>query len=101
MKYKYCNCFLENADFKDNLIQCKCSCLNKNYQRKFDEKLQERFFNTYKFSSHDNSNFILLLQKGFYLYKNKGDWEKFNEASLPEEENFYSHLNIEDTTVED
>ena len=42
-----------------------------------------------------------MLQKGFYLYKNTGDWEKFNEASLPEEENFYSHLNIEDTTAED
>ena len=24
------------------------------------------------------------------------DWEKFNETSLPEKENFYSHLNMED-----
>ena len=24
-------------------------------------------------------------------------WEKFNETSLPEKEDFYSHLNIEDT----
>ena len=24
------------------------------------------------------------------------DWEKFNEASLPEKEDFYSHLNMED-----
>ena len=24
------------------------------------------------------------------------DWEKFNEASLPEIENFYSPLNVED-----
>ena len=24
------------------------------------------------------------------------DWQKFNETSLPEEEDFYSHLNIED-----
>ena len=23
------------------------------------------------------------------------DWEKFNETSLPEKEDFYSHLNIE------
>ena len=26
------------------------------------------------------------------------DWEKFNEMSLPEKEDFYSHLNMEDIT---
>ena len=26
------------------------------------------------------------------------DWEKFNEASLPEKQDFYGHLNMEDTT---
>ena len=26
------------------------------------------------------------------------NWEKFNETSLPEKEDFYSHLNIEDIT---
>ena len=25
-------------------------------------------------------------------------WEKFNETSLPEKEDFYSHVNIEDIT---
>ena len=25
-----------------------------------------------------------------------GDWEKFDETSLPEKEDFYSHLNMED-----
>ena len=29
------------------------------------------------------------------------DWEKFNETSLPEKEEFYSHLNIEDITEAD
>ena len=24
------------------------------------------------------------------------DWENFNETSLPEKEDFYSHLNMED-----
>ena len=32
-KCKYCDCF-------------KCLCCNKNYQHKFDEKLNERLFNT-------------------------------------------------------
>ena len=26
------------------------------------------------------------------------DWEKFNETSLPEKEDFYSHLNMENIT---
>ena len=29
------------------------------------------------------------------------DWEKFNEASLPEKEDFYSHINMEYITDED
>ena len=69
-------------------------CCNKSYEHKFDEKLKERF-NTYKFSNHDNNKFILLLQKGVYPYEYVDDWEKFNETSLPEKEDFYSHLNIE------
>ena len=89
-KYKYFNCFLEYTNIKDDLIEYKCLCCHKNYQQKLDEKLKERFFNTYKFSNHDNKKFILLLQKGAYLLKYMDDWEKFNETSLPEKE-FYSH----------
>ena len=29
------------------------------------------------------------------------DWEKFNETSLPEKEDFYNHLNMEDITDAD
>ena len=29
------------------------------------------------------------------------DWEKFNEKSLPEKEDFYSHLNLKDINDED
>ena len=29
------------------------------------------------------------------------DWEKFNERLLPEKEDFYSHLNMEDITDAD
>ena len=29
------------------------------------------------------------------------DWEKFNETTLPEKDNFYSHLNMEDITDAD
>ena len=30
-----------------------------------------------------------------------GDWEKFDEISLPEREAFYNHLNMEDITDAD
>ena len=80
IKYKYCDCFLEYANFKDDLVGYKCLCCNKNYQHKFDDKLKHRFFNTYKFSNHDNNNYIILLQKGLYPYEYMDDWEKFNET---------------------
>ena len=34
IKYKYCRCFLEYAKIKDDLIENKCFCCNKNYQHK-------------------------------------------------------------------
>ena len=43
IKYKYCDCFLEYTNFKDDLIEYKSLCYNKSYQRKFDEKLKEDF----------------------------------------------------------
>ena len=59
IKYKYCDCFLVYTDFKDDLMEYKCLLCNKNRQRKFDEKLKERVFKTYKFS-----RFIELLLRG-------------------------------------
>ena len=58
----------------------------------------ERLFNTYKFFNHDNNTFISLLRKGAHPYKYMADWEKVNKTLLPEKENFYSHLNMEDIT---
>ena len=98
IKYKYCECFLKYMNFKDDLVEYKCSCCYNNYQQKLDEKLKERFFNTYKFSNHDKDKFVLLLQKCVYPYEYMDDWEKFNEISLPENGDFYSHLNMEDIT---
>ena len=76
-------------------------CCNKSYQQKFDENLKEQLFNTYKFPNHDNNKFILLLPKDVYRYEYMCDWEKFNETSLPEKEDFYKHLDMEHITDAD
>ena len=34
IKYKDCEKFLEYTNFKDNLIEYKCLCCNKTYQKK-------------------------------------------------------------------
>ena len=71
-------------------------CCNKNYQKRFDGNLKERFFNTYD----DINKLILLLQKGV-CHEYMDDWEKFGETSLLEKEDFYRHLNMEDITDTD
>ena len=42
-----------------------------------------------------------MLQKGLNTYEYMDDWEKFSGTSLPEKEDFYSHLNMEDITDAD
>ena len=43
----------------------------------------------------------MLFQKGVYRCEYMDDWEKFNEKLLPEKENFYTYLNMEDITDAD
>ena len=54
--------------------------------------------NTQKLSNYDNNKFILLLRKGVYCYEYMDSWEKFNETSLLEKEDFYHHISMEDIT---
>ena len=42
-----------------------------------------------------------MLRKDVYPNEYIDDWKKFNKASLPEKEDFYSHLNMEDITDAD
>ena len=43
IKYKDCECFFEYTHFKDDLIEYKCLCCKKNYQKKFDGNLKSDF----------------------------------------------------------
>ena len=96
IKCKGCDCFLEYERVKDSLIKHKCLSCNKDYSNKLDEKLKKRFKNTFTFSNNDINRFVLLLRKGIYPYKYMDGWEKFNERTLPEREEFYINLNMED-----
>ena len=61
----------------------------KDYWNKIDKELKKRFKNIFKFSNNSDINkFILLLRKGVYPFKYIDEWEKFNETSLPEKEEF-------------
>ena len=53
------------------------------------------------FLIHRNLRVFLLLWKCVYPYEYMDDWEKFNETSLPEKKDFYSHSNMEYITNAD
>ena len=52
----------------------------------------------FKFYNNDINKFVLLLRKDVYPYEYMDDWEKFNKTALPEKEEFYSNLNMEEIT---
>ena len=41
------------------------------------------------------------MRKSVYPYEYMDEWERFNETTLPEKEEFYSNLNVEDITDAD
>ena len=92
IKYQNCDCLLEYESVNDNLIKYKCFSCNKNYSNKADEKLNKGFRNTFKFSYNAINKLILLFRKGVEYTE---EWEKFNETTLPEKEEFYNNLNVE------
>ena len=72
--------------------------LSKDYQKIFDENLKKRFFNTYKLSNHNINKFILLFRKSVYSYEHMDDWKELSGTFLPERQEFYRYLNIENIT---
>ena len=101
IKCKDCDCFFEYESVKDNLIKDKCLSCNEDYSNKLDEKFEKQIKTAFKFSDNDINKLILLLRKGVYPYEFIDDWEKFNKTTLPEKEQVYSNMNVEDMTVAD
>ena len=80
---------------KDEKLIFRCFRCKKNYDKNFNKELIQRFANTYQFCNGDLNKFILLLRKGVYPYEYMDSWQRFDEASLPDKEAFYSNLNME------
>ena len=75
--------------------------LEKNIWLKHLGRLIKKFSNTHKFCNGGINKFVLLLRKSIYPYEYMNNWERFDEAALPNKEAFYSELDIEDITDED
>ena len=83
------------------MIKPKCLSCNKDYLNKVNEELKHQFKNTFNFSNNDTNKSIFFSRKGVYPSEHMDGWEKFNKKSLPEKEELYSNLNMEDITDTD
>ena len=98
-----CKSYLVYMPIKDDQQSCtqlifrffKCKM---NHKKDFNKALITRFASTYKFCDEDINKFILLLRNGVYPYEYMDSWGRFDETSLPNKEDFYSSLNIEEIT---
>ena len=95
-KCKDCKSYLDYVTIKDNQLNFRCFSCKKDYEKDFNKELIQRFANIYKFCNGDLNKFILLLRKGVSPCEYMDNWERFNEALLPNKEAFYSNLNMED-----
>ena len=95
---KIVNLAFEYINAEDCKVVFKCLNCNKDYNEDFNNELINRFSSTYNFCKGDINKFILLLRKGVYPYEYMDSWERFDETSLHNKENFYSCLNMEDKT---
>ena len=93
-----CKSSLDYMKVENNQVICKCLNCNKNYNKEFNKELINRFSSIYKFCNGDINKSILLVRKGIYPYEYMNSRERFNETSLPNKEDFYSCLNMENIT---
>ena len=89
-----CKSCLDYMMFKYDQLIFTCFECKKNYKKYFNKELIKKFTNIYEFCNGDINKFILLLRKGVYPYEHMDSWERFDETPLPDEEAFYSSLNM-------
>ena len=65
--FEVCDCFLEYTNFRDDIMECKCSCCSKDYQQKFDEKFNNDFLIHANFLTTTIISLFYCCKKGFIL----------------------------------
>ena len=100
-----CKSNLDYIKTRNEKLVLECyNCMHR-YTKKFNKELIKRFASTYEFCNNDSTGsssserinkFVLLLRKGVYPYEYVDNWERFSEISLPNKEDFYTNLNMED-----
>ena len=84
----------------NRLIRTSCkSCRSKKDQPL--STLIERFPSTFKLCKKNMEKFILLLKKCVYPYEYMDSFDKFDETTLPNIENFYSSLELRNFDVKE
>ena len=91
-----CKFCLDFMSAKGNQLMFKCLNCNKNHNKDLNDDLINRFASIYEFCDKDINKFILLLRKVVYPNEYPDNWEGFDETLLPNKEDFYSSLNMED-----
>ena len=76
---------------KDDQLIFRCFECKKNYKKDFKESKGLQIY--MNFVMKTLINFVLLLRKSVYPHEYMDSWERFDEASLPDKEAFYSSLN--------
>ena len=100
MKRKNIKSECDYTEFKINRLNYRCKECTGTSTKPMNG-LIEKFLGVYQFCNGDLDKFVLLFRKGVYLYKYMDSWEKFDETSLPPNEDFHSELNLEDISDED
>ena len=83
IKFRYCECCRKYANVNDDFLESKCLCFNKTYRKTLHENLKKDLL--------IHSNFLSMTSMHLFCWK-------FTETSIPEKEDFYSHLNMEYVT---
>ena len=91
-----CKSNLDYIKTKNEKLILECYNCKQRYRKKFNKELIKRFASTYEFCNNDLNKFVLFLRKGVYPHEYSDAWERFSEISLPDKEDFYSNLNMED-----
>ena len=72
--------------------------MQKYYKKDFNKDLIKIFGSICKFCNKVVNKFILLIRKGIYSYEYMDSCKKFDESFLPDKEDFYSSLNMDEIT---